>query len=348
MAVGYSINSENICNNAIHHSIHIEVTRQSDDSARDDKSADRSGDTNLGLNIVCLEFSFGCGISPGLDLGQRVDVVDELLDGGVLGVKVGHLQHHLQVVVQTRDVEVSPGQLASGDVSAVLLDDGVELGQHERVHVLLQHRLLLGLHLSVVLVVSGGGPGADVINEVDVLVDLEVLVDISAGEPVLAAEVAAEGQALRVLLAVNLQGWELAEGCLWLQLRPFGLEGYAFVFELLAAVRQQEAHALAEGLAGEVGENVLRHSEIVLCRRGRVFNGSIARLLATERSMLLGYIFPFADRHKYLSIQLHNKLAQYYENVPKSTRYADNFARVIGLTIIFIFILITRAISNDK
>lgn len=104
MAAGYIINSD-YYSNAIHLSINVEITSF---SRRDDKSA---GYTELDFSAIILEVSFGCSISVSLDLGQGVDVVDELLEGGVLGFEVGHLKHHLQVVEQTREVEVSPCEL---------------------------------------------------------------------------------------------------------------------------------------------------------------------------------------------------------------------------------------------
>jgi hypothetical protein len=52
---------------------------------------------------------------------------------------------------------------------------------------------------------------SNVVDEVHVLVDLEVFFQVSTGEPVLAAEVSGDGEALRVRLAVDLHHRELPE-----------------------------------------------------------------------------------------------------------------------------------------
>jgi hypothetical protein len=54
---------------------------------------------------------------------------------------------------------------------------------------------------------------SDVIDKVHVLVYLEVLFDVGAGHPVLVTEVSGDGEALCILLTVDVQHRQLPERC---------------------------------------------------------------------------------------------------------------------------------------
>lgn len=102
-----------------------------------------------------LDVSLWPLLDPGLDLVQRHDILERLLQVGVLLGQVG-LGHVVQVVDDAREVEIGPGQLAQRQVAAVLLGDHLQLLQVERNDLVVQCDQLLLLHIIIRFVGHNG------------------------------------------------------------------------------------------------------------------------------------------------------------------------------------------------
>lgn len=108
-----------------------------------------------GCELEHLDLGDWSLLNPRLDLLQLHDVVERLLQAGVLLHQVG-LGHVVQVVDDAREVEVGPGELAQRQVAAVLLGDHLQLLQVERNDLVVQRHQLLLLDIIIGLVRHDG------------------------------------------------------------------------------------------------------------------------------------------------------------------------------------------------